>query len=141
MNKLAALLIFMLLFGSWASAQTVVVARAVRANSIIAPADVSLANEMTEGAISDVNDVIGLEARVNLYPGRPVRQSDVGRPAIFERNQIVTMVYTAGLLSISVEGRILDRSAIGDAARVMNVDSRMTVVGRVMANGTIEVGN
>lgn len=141
MSKLTVFLMLLLYYGSVASAQTVVVTRAIRANNIIAPADVSLVNEMTQGAISNVTEVIGLEARVNLYPGRAVKPSDVGRPAIFERNQIVTMVYTAGLLSITVEGRILDRSGIGDAARVMNMDSRLTVVGRVMANGTIEVGN
>ena len=141
MNKLVVCLAFLLIFTQWASAQTVVVARAIRANSIIAPADVSMISEITEGAVSDVNEVIGLEARVNLYPGRAIRQADIGQPAIFERNQMVTMVYTAGLLSITVEGRILERSGIGDTARVMNMDSRLTVVGRVMANGTIEVGN
>ncbi len=63
----------------------------------------------------------------------------MGAPAILERNQLVIMVYNIGLLSISAEGRVLDRAGVGEMVRVMNLDSRLTVTGRVLFDGTIEV--
>lgn len=121
------------------AAQTVVAAHGIRARSIIIADDLVTLDQVTIGAITSISDVIGLEARVNLYAGRAIRASDIGTPAILERNQLVIMIFKTGLLSISAEGRVLDRAGVGDLVRVMNLDSRLTVTGRVMQNGTIEV--
>jgi flagella basal body P-ring formation protein FlgA len=122
-------------------AQTVVAAHAIRARSIIMPEDLAVLDIDTVGGIADAEDIIGLEARVNLYAGRVIRVSEIGAPAILERNQLVIMVYNIGLLSISAEGRVLDRAGVGDLVRVMNLDSRLTVTGRVLFDGTIEVSS
>ena len=122
-------------------AQTVVAAHAIRARSIIMPEDLAVLDIDTVGGIADAVDIIGLEARVNLYAGRVIRVSEIGAPAILERNQLVIMVYNIGLLSISAEGRVLDRAGVGDLVRVMNLDSRITVTGRVLVDGTIEVNS
>ena len=127
--------------GSHVSAQTVVAASAIRAKTIISADNIAVIAQNEIGAFSDPNDVIGLEARVNIYPGRPIRISDLGAPAILERNQIVVMTYRVGVLSITAEGRILDRGGVGEFVRVMNMDSRVTVTGKVLPNGTIEVGS
>ncbi|HAW49029.1 MAG TPA: flagella basal body P-ring formation protein FlgA, partial [Roseovarius sp.] len=84
-------------------------------------------------------DLIGQEARVALYEGRPVRPGDVGPPAVIERNQVVPLIYLRGGLEIMTEGRSLDRAGIGDHVRVMNLASRATVSGRVTASGRILV--
>lgn len=129
------------IFGSQVNAQTVVAAAAIRAKTIISADDIVVIAQNEIGAFSDPNDVIGLEARVNIYPGRPIRLSDLGAPAILERNQIVMMTYRIGVLVITAEGRILDRGGVGEYVRVMNMDSRTTVTGIVLPNGTIEVGS
>ena len=46
----------------------------------------------TIGGIKNVIEIIGLEARVNLYAGRVIRTSEVGAPAILERNHLVVMI-------------------------------------------------
>lgn len=143
MNKdgigLLVLLGVLLSFGS-AAAQSVVPTRAIRGNTIITAADVGLVQSNYPGAIKSVDDVIGLEARVSLYPGRPISKGDIGRPSILVRNQIVTMIYDIGGLRITAEGRALDRAGSGEMVRVMNTDSRATVSGRVRDDGTVEVG-
>lgn len=121
------------------AAQTIVAAHGIRARSIINADDLVTLDQDTVGGITSVFDVIGQEARVNLYAGRAIRASDIGIPAILERNQLVIMIFKTSLLSISAEGRVLDRAGVGDLVRVMNLDSRLTVTGRVMQNGTIEV--
>ena len=138
--KTVFLSIFLLFASALAvSAQTVVAAHAIRARSIIAPEDLAVLDKDTIGGIEDAADVIGQEARVNLYAGRVIRASEIGAPAILERNQLVIMVYSIGLLSISSEGRVLNRAGVGEMVRVMNLDSRLTVTGRVLFDGTIEV--
>ncbi|MHA1128299.1 MAG: flagellar basal body P-ring formation chaperone FlgA [Alphaproteobacteria bacterium] len=134
------LLFLLLIFGSDAYAQTVVAANAIRARSIIGPQDVAVIADTTLGGITDSAIIIGLEARVNLYAGRVIRASEVGPPAILERNQLVVMVYKTGLLDITTEGRVLERAGIGERVRVMNLSSRKTVTGSVLSDGTIEVG-
>jgi len=132
-------LVFILAFS--VGAQTVVAAHGIRARSIIAPEDLVVLDKDTVGGIVRVADIIGQEARVNLYAGRVIRASEIGAPSILERNQLVIMVYNIGLLSISAEGRVLGRAGVGEFVRVMNLDSRLTVTGRVLFDGTIEVSS
>jgi flagella basal body P-ring formation protein FlgA len=80
-----------------------------------------------------------MEARVALYPGRPVQAHHVQPPTLIERNQIVPLVYAHGGLQILTEGRALSRAGAGEYVRVMNLVSRATVTGRVTADGQIEV--
>lgn len=121
-------------------AQSLIANRAIPSRSVISPIDVTVSEVSIPGAYSRVEDVIGQEARVTIYPGRPLRMGDVGPPAIIERNQVVTLRFTASALSIEVDGRALDRAGVGDALRVMNLASRTIVSGRVAENGTVEVG-
>lgn len=140
--KTLFLSIFLLFASALAvGAQTVVAAHAIRARSIIMPEDLAVLDQYTIGGIVDAADIIGQEARVNLYAGRVIRVSEIGPPAILKRNQLVIMVYHIGLLSISAEGRVLDRAGVGELVRVMNLDSRLTVTGRVLFDGTVEVSS
>lgn len=121
-------------------AQTVVAARTIRSHAILTEADLVLADTGTKGGFSDIADLIGLEARVTLYQGRPIAASDVGPAAIIERNQIVTMIFANGALTIKADARALGRAGIGDDVRVMNLASRKTVFGTVGADGEVYVG-
>ena len=120
-------------------AQSVTPIRAIRSKTVLAPEDLALAEETVPGAIAAIEDAVGLEAKVALYPGRPILLSQVGAPALVERNAVVRMSYMRGALRIVTEGRALDRAAAGEAVRVMNLASRQTVTGTVAPDGTIEV--
>lgn len=120
-----------------ATGETVVAARTIRAQAILTPGDLSLIAQDIAGAYVSFDEVVGQEARVVLYAGRPVRIDDVGPPAIVERNQIVTLVYRTGVLEIATEARALARAGVGDRLRVMNLTSRNTVTGWVMPDGSV----
>lgn len=122
-------------------ADTVVATRTIRANTILTASDMRLVTGTIPGTISDISQAAGQEARTNLYPGRPIRASDIGSPATVERNQVITLIYEVGGLTISTEGRALDRGGTGDRMRVMNLTSRNTVFGRIDATGAVRVGN
>ena len=127
------------ILGASAAADVVVATRTIRAHEIRSATDLVMRPIESPGAFRDPSEVVGQEARVMLYPGRPVRVNDVGIPATVERNELVTLVYRSGALRISVDGRALGRGAPGDLVRVMNLSSKATVTGRIRDDGTIEV--
>ncbi|WP_264211887.1 flagellar basal body P-ring formation chaperone FlgA [Leisingera thetidis] len=113
--------------------------RTIRAKEIVNAEDLALKKGEILGALSDPAAVAGMEARVALYAGRPLRPGDIGPPAIVERNDLVTLIFRQGVLSIAAEGRALGRGAAGEAVRVMNLSSRTTVTGRITEDGSVEV--
>ena len=131
-------LLFLILPGL-AVAESIVPVRTIRAKEVISAEDLAIKPVRVDGAYENAADIIGQEARVALYAGRPVRYGDVGPPAIVARNEIVALIYTKGGLRIVTEGRSLGRGAAGDTIRAMNIASRSTVAGKILADGSIEV--
>lgn len=122
-----------------AAADTILAARTIPARTIIGPSDIVVNNSIIAGAASDLQEVLGMEARVALYAGRPIRSGDVGPPAIIERNDIVTLQYVGGGLAIATDGRALGRAGAGEYLRVMNLSSRTTVSARIGNDGVAYV--
>lgn len=123
------------------NAEMLMAARTIPSHAIITPEDLQIVDGVESGGFSALESVVGKEARVAIYAGRPVRQVDVVAPALIERNQIVTIAYLSDFLSISVEARALGRGGVGDVLRFMNIDSRTTVTGTVLRDGSIQVKN
>lgn len=120
-------------------AEMVVAARTIRANAIITEFDVTLAQGQFANGYERLHDVIGQESRVVLYTGRPIILDEIGPPAIIARNQIVSLSFRGHGLKIMTEGRALERGAVGDIVRIMNISSRATLFGQVSADGTVVV--
>lgn len=131
--------ILALVLAQTATAEVLVPTRTIRAKEIIGAEDLMLKSAEVPGSFTDPAEVIGQEARVALYAGRPIRYADIGPPAIVDRNDLVTLFFDNGPLVITTEGRALGRGAAGDVIRVMNLTSRTTVSGQIRPNGSIEV--
>ena len=118
--------------------------RTLRVGALITTEDVELRKlpeQRAAGVLERLDDVVGREVRRNLYAGRPVQTADIGAPTIVERNSLVTLAYAAGNLELSTVGRALDSGGLNEAVRVVNVDSRITIVGVVTGPGTVRVGS
>jgi flagellar basal body P-ring formation protein FlgA len=135
--------IFVLLmaFALPAAAESLVATRVIRAQTLLSPDDVTVVVDKIPGALTNVAEAMGLEARVTLYPGRAVRAADLGPPGLVERNQIVTLTYSVNGLGITTEGRALERGGLGDVIRVMNLSSRATLTAQVAEDGSLRVGS
>ncbi len=123
-----------------AAQDTVIAAGTIRGATMIGPTDVALVEGTTPGALTDMADVVGMEARINLYPGRPIRAGDLREPAIVERNEIVSLRYNYGGLLVMTEGRALDRASAGETLRVINLASRQTITATATSPGLVTVG-
>ena len=132
--------VLLLLLATPALAESVVATRTLRPNTVIGPEDLTVVDAVLPGALSDPALALGLETRVAIYAGRPVLQADLGSPTLVQRNQVVSLVYLAGSLAISAEGRALSRGSKGETVRVINLASRTTVSGRIGPDGAVYVG-
>lgn len=122
-----------------AHGETVVATRTIRAQSILTEQDLATKPVRIAGTFDDPAILVGLEARVPIYAGRPVMQNDVGPPAIIDRNQVVILVYVTSGLTITTEARALGRGGVGDRLRVLNIASRQTVEGEIRPDGSVLV--
>jgi flagella basal body P-ring formation protein FlgA len=87
-----------------------------------------------------VSPLVAQETVVAAGTIRPIRPGDLRPPAIVERNEIVSLRYNHGGLLIITEGRALDRAALGESLRVINMSSRQTVTAVASAPGLVVVG-
>ncbi|MEP2029504.1 MAG: flagellar basal body P-ring formation chaperone FlgA [Paracoccaceae bacterium] len=125
--------------GTFTSAEIAVPIRTIRANAVITAKDLEVRSANVPGTFEHPRDLVGQEARVALYAGRPIRLDDIGPPAIVNRNQIVSLFFSQGGLRISTEGRALARGGIGDRIRVMNLASRTTLFGQIQSDGSVQI--
>jgi flagellar basal body P-ring formation protein FlgA len=118
--------------------------RSVRAGALVTAADVELRplpEHRTAGVATSLDAVVGQEVRRNLSVDRPVMLEDIGVPTVIRRNSLVTLAYTSGSLELTALGRAIDSAGLGEPIRVVNVDSRVTIVGRVTGPGMVRVGS
>ncbi|WP_444463582.1 flagellar basal body P-ring formation chaperone FlgA [Rhodobacter capsulatus] len=134
-----ALALVLCVLPALAEAGSVVAARTLRAQTVITEADLAISEDDVPGALSDPMAAIGLETRTAIYPQQPISAGDLAPPALIERNQMVQLAYRDGSLSILTEGRALDRGAVGDTIRVMNVTSKATLYALLGADGVAYV--
>ena len=120
-------------------ADTVLAKETLRAKKPIAADSVHVASMDTPGAAETLQHVIGFEPKTAIYAGRPVLHSNLQRPAIIERNQVVSASYSVGLLTINTEVKALERGSVGDAIGAINLSSRQKMYGVVTKSGTLQV--
>lgn len=122
-----------------AFSETLVATRVLRAQTILVAEDLKVDPSTVAGSLGRPSEAVGLETRVTIYAGQPIRPDDVGPPAIVDRNQKITLVFRKGGLSILAEGRALNRGGVGDTIRVMNSASKATVLATLAADGSAYV--
>ena len=123
-----------------AMADSVVATRTIRAQSVIAAQDVAMVPADITGALTATDAAVGLEAKVTLFAGRPVRAADLAAPSLIQRNQVVAVVYQVAGLTIRTDGRALERGGAGAVIKVMNLASHLTVQGAISPDGSVRVG-
>ena len=88
----------------------------------------------------DRSEVVGKAARLTLLPGRPIPLRGIVNPRVVVNGAEVKLVYIDGGLSIMTTGAALQDGTIGEMVKVRNTDSGVTILGRVMPDGTVRVG-
>ena len=80
-------------------------------------------------------------ARRTLLPNQPIMLSDLKSPDAVTAGQPVTLVYREEGLLITGKGIPLQSAQAGQAVRVRNIDSGVTISGVAVEDGSIEVSS
>ncbi len=131
--------LFFLLMPFPASADALIATQVIPARSVVGPSQVTVVSALIDGALSLPEEAVGQQARITIYPGRPLHAADLGAPTLVARNEAVVLRFAVGGLSIVAEGRALDSGAEGESVRALNLASRNIVSGRVAADGSLLV--
>ena len=121
----------------------VVPRRDIQRGTVLDPSDFRRvdrdANRLPRDVVRDVAEVIGLRAKRSLRKDGVFRASQVEGIPLVERGDRVQVVLQTGPLSVSAMGRAQETGALGDWIRVLNVDSKRELSGRVDAEGRVHV--
>ncbi len=122
--------------------EAVVLTRALDRNEIVKASDVMVERrpraELGREAASR-DQVIGMQARRQLRSGQALRNSDLAKPDLVQRDQAVTIVYQAAGITLTIRGKALESGAEGDVVNVINLQSKRTFSGVVSGRGQVSV--
>lgn len=117
-------------------------ARSIQTGEMIQPEDLvwGKAAMAPADAPNDADAVIGLAARRPLRAGAAVAGRDVSAPQVVKANEVVTLTYDNGGVSLSLQAKALSSGAVGETINVQNVTSKKTVQAVVVGPGQAAVG-
>lgn len=120
-------------------ADSVLALRTLHPREAITAESVAIEDLDIPGAARSLGEVVGSEVISAVYAGRPVLVENLSAAASVERNALVRAVYSLNGLSIEIEARALERGAVGDVIRAMNLSSRTTIRAEVQPDGHLRV--
>lgn len=123
--------------------EVVVPLRTINRGEVVQVGDITVERRARDIATTDLvvetGAVIGKAARRTLVAGQLLRGSDLQRHEIVARNEIVTVVYEAPGLMLTMRGRAQEAGGQGDIVSVMNVQSKKILQGTVIGPGRVAV--
>jgi flagella basal body P-ring formation protein FlgA len=118
-----------------------VLARPLRPGDAISPADLGWIElkdrKLPANTLLDPSAMVGMMARRSVQPGMPILATDVKRPSLIAKGQLVMMVVEQNGMQLTAQGRALDAGGEGDVVRVTNLQSRTVVEGTVTRSGQV----
>jgi len=124
-------------------AEVPVPARAIGRDEVIEAEDIEWLTLRTEqlsrGAVTGEDQLIGMAPRRGLRAGETVRASDLRRPVVVAKGSIVTMIYRTSTMVLTAKARAIENGSHGDIIRVMNTDSKKVVDARVVDPDTVSI--
>jgi flagellar basal body P-ring formation protein FlgA len=117
--------------------------RALPPGSVLSEADIEEIelHAARVGALAtlDISDLIGMQTRQSLSPGRPIMRQAVIPPLIIKRGETVGLRYQNGALSLTVSARAMSDAHAGQPVRVVNLASNALVHAVATGPGRAEV--
>jgi flagella basal body P-ring formation protein FlgA len=125
------------------SIEVAVLARALARGDVVKAADLVLERRAkSEGpadAIVTIEQAVGLAARRPLRAGHALRESELMKPELVHRNEMVTLVYEVPGILLTVRGKAMESGSVGDVVNVLNIQSKRTIQGTVSGPGRVTV--
>jgi flagellar basal body P-ring formation protein FlgA len=84
-------------------------------------------------------DIVGRAARTNLRTGQGLRNSDLMKPELVKKNEMVVLHYEVPGIVLTMRGQALESGTEGDLVNVLNIQSKRTIQGVITGAGRITI--
>ena len=123
-------------------AQALTYARNFAAGEIVGAADLIWSSDAIAPADApgDPDSVIGMAARRPLRAGAPVQARDLSAPLMVKRDEMISVAFETGGISLTLQGKALKDAAVGDSVQVLNPQSKKVIEAVVSGPGKAVVG-
>lgn len=122
--------------------EAVILLRGLERGETLKASDISIERRPRAEAGADAaarDRAVGMQARRQLRAGVPLRNADVVKPDLVQRDQAVTLIYEAAGIYLTGRGKAIEGGAEGDIVSVMNLLSKRTVTGTVTGRGQVTI--
>jgi flagellar basal body P-ring formation protein FlgA len=123
--------------------EAVVSTRVLNRGDVIRQGDIAIERrpkgEFTSEPPAPSSEVVGLALRRSFRAGQPLRSTDLMKPEIVKKNDMVMMRYEVPGIVLTLRGQSLDNGTEGDVVNVMNVQSKRTIQGIVTSPGQVKM--
>src|SRR5271165_1739372 len=91
------------------------------------------------GIARSVEQIVGMQLHRPITAGQPLRLSDLTRPALVRKGELIRVELSAAGLSVAGQVIAIDAGADGEVIRVQNINSRLFLFARVVGPGQVSV--
>jgi flagella basal body P-ring formation protein FlgA len=122
--------------------ETATLVRTMARGEIVRQADVVIERRPkaeVAGEPITTEQVVGFALKRALRSGQAIRQADLMKPEVVQRNETVIIVYEVPGIFLTVRGKALEAGAAGDLISVLNVQSNRTVQATVTGPGRVTI--
>ena len=74
-----------------------------------------------------------------IRAGQTLRKFDVKRPIAVPRGKLVTILWSARAMNLTVQGQALEAGGVGEIIKVANTKSKTTVMAEVIDATTVRI--
>ena len=90
---------------------------------------------------ADPAQLVGMQLNRQSREGMLLKPADVSTPSLISRNDLVTIYFRKGPMTLTVKGQAITSATTGAPVQVLNLMSRRVITATALAAGAVEVGN
>ena len=115
------------------------------AGTVLQPGDIEMRlvplKYAETAGLAGIDQLVGKQLEHQSREGMLLRAADVSEPQLISRNDIVTLYFRNGPLTLTVKGQALNNAVAGGTVAVLNQMSKRVVHGVAVAQGAVEILN
>lgn len=97
------------------------------------------AENIPAGAITDIDDIVGMQATASLRSNVPITMAMIGEPVVVRRGDMVELKVIGGGVSVTTNARTLSDGVANELIEVETTERRKRVIARVINSSQVEI--